>query len=136
MAILTRFDDERLMSVSEAFCARSRLIKQHAWWCITRSKLEEDGERLHAHADGFGGHLNVTLWDDRAMGFWMAKGYRDGQWDWDLRFHGDYSALTALQILDQFIQSITCRRSALMAVWGNVSPHVLWAHHRRRPMTD
>lgn len=134
MAVSTRFDDPRLEEVAEAFRENAQDIERHSWWCITRSQL--DGERLHAHADGFGGHLDVTLWDDGAMGLRMAKGYRDGQWDWEVRFHGDCSALTARQILDQFIRSIACRRSELMSVWENVSPHVLSAHHRRRPTSD
>jgi len=134
MAASTRFDDPRLDGIAEIFRANTRDIERHAWWCITRSRL--DGERLHAHADGFGGHLDVTLWDDGALGFWMAKGCNDGRWDWEVRFHGDSSALTARQILEQFIRSITCRRSELVGVWANISPHVLSAHHRRRPASD
>ena len=134
MPVSACFDDDRLESIDATFRAGSSEIAEHASWWVTRSVL--DGERLHADADAFGGLIHVTLWGDGAIGFYMAKGYRDGEWDWDLRFHGDCSALTARQILDQFIRSITCRRSELMGVWENASPHVLSAHHRRRPTSD
>ncbi len=68
------------MAIAELFCANSRHIKEHAWWCITRSEQSDDGERLHAHADAFGGHLNLTIWDDGALLFNMMKGYREGHW--------------------------------------------------------
>ena len=131
MAILTHFTDPHLMQIAKVFCAGSRHIKRHAWWCITRSEQVEDGERLHAHADAFGGLLDLTIWDDGAILFYMAKGYRDGAWDWELRFHGDASELLPETVLDLFINSITSPRYNLMALWAPVQPFVEYGRRRR-----
>ena len=130
MAILTHFSNQRLMAIAELFCANSRRIKEYAWWCITRSEQAEDGERLHVHADAFGGHLNLTIWDDGAVMFNMMKGYRDGQWDWELRFHGDASPLTAESLLDLFINSIMSERADVLPLWESVQPHVEYGRRR------
>ncbi len=130
MAILTNFSNPKLMAIAELFCANSRHIKEHAWWCITRSEQSDDGERLHAHADAFGGHLNLTIWDDGALLFNMMKGYRGGQWDWELRFHGDASQLTPECVLDLFIKSISSARSDLMQLWESVQPYVEYGRRR------
>lgn len=130
MAILTHFADPHLMRIAEVFCVNSRCIKKHACWHITRSEQVDDGERLHAHADAFGGLLDLIIWDDGAILFDMAKGYRDGAWDWELRFHGDASEMSPETVLDLFINSITSPRSNLMALWEPVQPFVEYGRRR------
>jgi hypothetical protein len=131
MAILTHFDDPKLMTVAETFCENSRRIKQHSQWWITRSLADYDGEWLLASADSFGGHLHVTLWDDGALLFRMMVGYANDQWDWELRFTGSHAELTPTQILDRFIATITVSRADLMELWSDVSPYVEYGRTRR-----
>jgi hypothetical protein len=130
VAILTHFSNQHLMTIAELFCANSLRIKEQAWWCITRSELAEDGERLHAYADAFGGQLSLTIWDDGAVVFNMMKGYRDGQWDWELRFHGNASQLAPKSVLDLFTNSITSERADLLPLWESVQPHVEYGRQR------
>ncbi|TWU50757.1 hypothetical protein Poly51_40500 [Rubripirellula tenax] len=131
MAILTHFDDPKLMSVAETFCENSRRIKQYSHWTITRSLVDHDGEWLLAAADSFGGHLYVTLWADGTLLFRMMVGYANDQWDWELRFTGSHTVLIPAQILDRFIATITVPRAELMELWSDVSPYVEYGRTRR-----